>query len=161
MMDTDALLELMRMQPDTGPEWSTDDFGAILRHQMSLPIETDLENLGADLAVRLADLCTAADPPIGCYAELFAHPDPPLELLEIVKEYAKACRDHVPSPLPPEVATVLYFASIAAAFDCHQASISSLAPGELRAGLSWTRRRAWVDDGTRRVIDAALLRLTI
>jgi hypothetical protein len=155
-MRTDALLELMRIEPDAGPEWSPDDFGAILCHQLSLPIEADFEDLSAELARHVVDLCVSTVPPIGNHAELLHHSDPPLELLDIVKKYAKACRDHVPSALPPDVATVLYFLSTAAALVRHQTSLSGLTHTRLRDGLDWVRRRTWVGTVEKRIVEAAL-----
>jgi hypothetical protein len=79
------------------------------------------------------------------YSDLFRHSLPPLDLLVIVKEYAKAASVTSDGPLPPEVARVLYFTCLAAAWVRHRACISSLTAAELRAGFDWVLDRPWAD----------------
>src|SRR5688572_21874743 len=52
-------------------------------------------------------------------AAALADPDPPLELLERVREFSQSCRNDRESQVPPEVATLLYYASLAAAWVRH------------------------------------------
>ena len=50
------------------------------------------------------------------FGDLLHHPNPPLELLRLTKDFAKACRLSRSGPLPREIATLLYFASIIVAW---------------------------------------------
>jgi hypothetical protein len=86
------------------------------------------------------------------FADLFHHPAPPVELLELTKDFAKANMDHAQSSLPSEVAAALYYTSIAAALVRLGARISRLPEGELRRGLLWTGEQAWLDEETKQLL---------
>lgn len=49
------------------------------------------------------------------FGDLLSHPNPPEELLKATKDFAKTCRLGPHKTLPPEIASALYYASIAAA----------------------------------------------
>ena len=83
------------------------------------------------------------------FADLFHHPAPPIELLELVKDFAKANLDHPESGLPGEIAAALYYTSIAAALVRLDARISQLPDADLQRGLRWTMEQAWLDEKTK------------
>ena len=68
------------------------------------------------------------------FADLFHHPAPVIELLELAKDFAKANMDHPESGLPGEIAATLYYTSIAAALVRLDARISQLADADLQRG---------------------------
>ena len=135
------------------PFWREQDLGPIYRHQMAVAVQVELAGMDPAAAARLPGLCQAHGLLLRSFGDLFAHPSPPLELLEMTKRFAKALRRHPDSPLPPDVASVLYYASIAAALARCGRRISALPDPELRRGLAWALARTWIDPTT-----AALLR---
>src|SRR5205823_4989142 len=88
-------------------------------------------------------------PPLNSFGDLLSHPRPPLELLELTKEFAKTSDTRASSPLPPEVATVLYYAAIVAARLRHGAGITGLGARDLRDGIAWALRQPWLDGRVR------------
>jgi hypothetical protein len=118
----------------------------VLRHQLGAALREDLGRFAP----------ASADPTPATFGELLHHPDPPLELLEGVRRFAKAQRDQVGSALPEEVAAVLYYAAIVAArLRCRQ-RLSHLDDDALAAGLRWALGQPWLDDPTRTLLRVGL-----
>jgi len=140
--------------------WRPEELSAIFRHQMSSPILVDLGGFDPASASRLKSLSDAQHLLLKSFSDLFHHPVPPLELLSLTKEFAKANMDHPDSALPQEVAAVLYYASIAAALVRLGEKISQLPEAEMRRGLLWARDQAWVDDPTRELLVQAVNKIS-
>jgi hypothetical protein len=132
--------------------WRPEELAAIFRHQLSAPVLVDLGGYDPGTAGRLKKLSEAQNLLLKSFSDLFRHPGPPLELLELTKDFAKANMDHAQSSLPGEVAAALYYTSIAAALVRLDARISRLPEAELRRGLLWTGRQSWLDAETRQLL---------
>jgi len=139
--------------------WRPEELNAIFRHQMSAPILVDLGGFDPATAVRLKTLSEAHSLLLKSFADLFHHPVPPIELLTLTKDFAKANMNHPESSLPQEIAAALYYASIATAIVRLDTRISQLADAELRQGLLWTRDQSWVDGPTKELLASALQKL--
>ena len=139
--------------------WRADELAAIFRHQMSAPMVVDLGAFDTVTAARLRCLSEAQGLLLKSFGDLFHHPAPVVELLELVKSFAKANVDHPESGLPGEVAAALYYTSIAAALVRLDVRITQLPDDELRAGLQRTVEQTWLDDKTRELLAQALARL--
>ena len=61
-----------------------------------------------------------------------------------MKAYAKVERKVAEGTLPPEVATVLYYASIAAALARHGTRITQHDVATLEGGFRWALEQPWV-----------------
>lgn len=144
-----SLMQLMDLDLLGTAHWRPEELGAILAHQLGAPLAGDLGCYVADLDRTLA----AAG--IRTFGQLLFHPQPPVELLEAVKCFAKASRADPDSPLPDEVATVLYFAAIAAALLRRGQRITQMGDEALRYGLAWVGRQAWLDAQSRALFDEA------
>jgi hypothetical protein len=132
--------------------WRTQELSAILKHQLSAPIESDLaqeEASNGGIAQRVNVLT---------FGDLFHHPAPPIELLRSVKDFAKSNRNHPASAIPNEIATLLYFASIAVAWKRCGQRITSLSEREIREGIAWTLAQDWVDSRTKSLLREAVQR---
>ena len=140
--------------------WRPEELSAIFRHQMSAPILVDLGGFDPATAVRLKALSEAQCLLLKSFADLFHHTVPPLELLTLTKDFAKANMDHPESSIPNEVAAVLYYTSIATAFVRLDTRISQLKNPELQRGLLWARDQPWIDDRTRDILSHALQKLS-
>lgn len=139
--------------------WRPDELKAIFQHQMSAPILVDLGGFNAAVAARLKTLSAAQGLLLTSFLDLFLHEHPPVELLSLTKDFAKANMDHPESSLPDEVAGVLYYAAIAAALARRDERISQLSDAELRRGLGWASEQAWVDARIRQLMLDAINKL--
>jgi hypothetical protein len=139
--------------------WRPDELSAIFRHQMSAPILVDLGGFDPATALRLKTLSDAQSLLLKSFSDLFHHPVPPLELLSLTKDFAKANMDHPDSSLPQEVAAVLYYASIATALVRLDSRITQLKDEELKRGLSWAGQLPWLDGQTRELLGKAMEKL--
>jgi len=139
--------------------WRANELAAIFRHQISTPMLVDLGGSDPRTAARLQLVSQAQGLLLKSFADLFHHPSPPVELLEMVKDFAKANLDHPESGLPSEIASALYYTSIASALVRLDTRISKLSDAGLQRGLSWTREQGWVDDQTRELLGQALAKI--
>jgi hypothetical protein len=150
------LATLFDLAPDDEHLWRDDELGAILRHQLTAPLQVDLINLERGLALKVRNLAEAQGLTLKSFGDLLAHPNPPVDLLRITKDFAKACRLSPHSPVPHEVASVLYFASIAAALVRCRRRITGLPNDTLVEGLHWVLARPWLDAPTRSLVEESL-----
>ena len=146
--DSRQLAKLMDLGHAGQRLWRTEELGAILRHQLSAPVQFDLAGIDQALAGKLRNLTEAEGLLLQSFSDLLHHPAPPVELLILLKDFAKACRNHPDSPLPQEIATLLYLASIAVAMMRACQRITALDDEALRDGVQWLVDQTWVDDRT-------------
>ena len=139
--------------------WRPEELGAIFRHQMSAPILVDLGGFDPSTAARLKTLSGAQSLLLKSFLDIFLHPVPPIELLTLTKDFAKGNMDQPDSSLPNEVAAVLYYLSIAAAFVRLGRRISQLGDAEFKRGLEWCKGKPWVETPLQRLLDDALQKL--
>lgn len=154
------LAKLMASGDERGPLWRADELAAMFRHQMSAPVLMDLGSFDPRTAGQLKVLSAAQGLLLSSFADLFNHEQPPIQLLELVKDFAKANIDHPESGLPREIAMVLYYTSIAAALARLGKRISQLPDADLRRGLRWTMGQSWLDEKTKALLAAALEKLS-
>jgi len=150
------LAELIGLDDGDRGLWNPDELAAMLAHQLSARLEFDLGHLGPKAAPALEAMRTAEGPAIRSFRDLLYHPRPPVELLELTKEFARACgsgRDHL---LPDEIAAMLYILSIAVARARCRRRISKLDDQALRHSLDWACKQSWVDEPTRQVLREAV-----
>jgi hypothetical protein len=154
------LAALMSTSDESSPLWGADELAALFRHQMSSPVLVDLGSFDPRTANQLKTLAEAQDLLLSSFADLFNHPMPPLPLLQLVKDFAKANMDQPESGLPREIATALYYLGIAAALLRLDKRISQLPDADLQRGLHWTQEQRWLDDATKGLVAAALKKLS-
>jgi len=154
------LATLMATGEERAKLWRPDELAAIFRHQMSAPMLVDLGTFDSRTATRLRTLSESQGLLLKSFADLFHHPAPPLELLELVKDFAKANLDHSESGLPGEIAAALYYTSIAAALVRLDTRISQLPDADLQRGLRWTLEQAWLDEKTKELLAKALEKIS-
>lgn len=154
------LSALMASGEERGPLWQPDELAAMFRHQMSAPVLMDLGNFDPRTASQLKSLTAAQGLLLSSFADLFNHPNPPAQLLQLVKDFAKTNLDHPESGLPREIATALYYASIAAALVRLDKRISQLSNADLQRGLRATREQPWLDERTKSLLSEALNKIS-
>jgi hypothetical protein len=153
------LAALLAAGEDRARLWRPEELAAIFRHQMATPVLVDLGGIDVRTATRIRMLSEAQGLLLKSFSDLFHHPSPPLELLELVKNFAKLNVDHPESGLPDEIASALYYTSIAAALVHLDKRITQLPDADLRQGLRWTKAQGWLDDATKDLLTRALDKL--
>ena len=156
----ERLSEMLGLEPDNTRLWRPEELAAVFRHQMAAPVVFDLGGADPTAADRLRLLTQAQGLLIKSFADLIGHACPPLELLRLTKDFAKANRDHPEAVLPREIAEVLYFGSIAAALVRCRARITRLTNVELRQGFRWGATQVWVDAPMKELFAEALRKVS-
>ena len=158
--DPERLARVFAAALEDHPPYCREELGPILRHQLSATIEFDLRSLdpGSQRLLRAAAACGDRDG-IQTFGDLFFHEHPPIQLLQLTKDFAKNHLNHPDSPLPPEIAVVLYYGSIIAALVRLNRSLSWLTPADLARGLVQMLSLPWLDDDLRRLFQQGLARL--
>jgi hypothetical protein len=149
------LADLLDIDEHSPRLWRDADLSQVLAHQLQTPLEEDLEGLAKPIP--RAASARGRSPTFG---ELFQVNRPALELLEMTKDFAKQQMAQQTIGLPTEVASVLYYASIAAALVRLSKRITTLDDGALRTGLEWVCDAPWVDAQVRDLCRSALLTIS-
>jgi hypothetical protein len=140
-------------------QWDPQDLKAMLRHQLAAPLYLGLGTLSAEVSQELRS--SFPDQPRMTLGELFALEHPPLNVLMLVKQFAKMCRSDRTNPLPPEIAMLMYYASIAVAMVRLDQSISHLAPESVRRSLNWLNRQRWIPEELKPLLVTGLERVKL
>ena len=125
----------------------------MLRHQLAAPLQLSLGTLSAEVAHQAKE---AEVDPLLTLEQLLNHAHPPVELLKLVKRFAKMCMRDRENPLPSEIVMLLYYASIAASMVHLERPITELTPASLHRGLAWLSIQEWVTDDVRALLRQGL-----
>lgn len=154
-----GLAALLNSGSVTGRLWRPQELAAIFRHQLTAPVFVDLGRFEVGAAAKLRELTDSQGLILKSFTELFHHPTPPIELLALVKDFAKANMNHSESVLPHEIATAIYYVSIAAAAVRLDERISVLPDAELLRGYAWVCTQDWIDPDSKALLLGAAERL--
>ncbi len=162
LLDSDSrgMVALLDAGSDDCRIWNASELAAILKHQLSAPIRVDLATMEQRLASQLRLTAASQGLLLKSFGDLLHHSNPPLELLKLTKDFAKACRLSRGGPLPREIATVLYFASIVVAMVRCQRRITRLEDAEIRNGVKQCLAQNWLDTTTRQLLEDGLKELS-
>jgi hypothetical protein len=128
--------------------WEKSELKALWLHTLSTPIT--LDEWGATTSANLGiHEVTIRD--------LFFQPNPPVELLNRLKHWAKACRNRPECGLPPEIGSALYFGAVATAHLRRRSRITKLNNDEIRTGIEWSLKQEWIDERMKDLFRTALL----
>ena len=139
--------------------WSTRDLRDMLVHQLAAPLHLGLGPLAAEVAHQLS----AGPEPVDLrmtLGGLLKHPNPPIELLKLVKRFAKLCRRNPDHPLPSEIVMFLYYTSIAVSLLRKNEAISELSDPSIQRGLSWLSLQLWMPEDMKSLLNEALALLS-
>lgn len=136
--------------------WDDSEAGQVLRHQLEAEVATAsaCEGVGESYAALMQD--SGGEHSIKTFRDLLVHPHPPEDLLNLVKQFAKAHLSSGSSPLPREVAQVLYFGAIVSGLLQGYRGVSTLTSGEVRRGAEWAMRLPWIDEDLLRLFNRYL-----
>lgn len=137
------LAKLFSLRP-AAEAWTETDLRQIFAHQLRAELEFDLRDIVGIGKATVLDLRYNDDPAIITFADLLSHPQPPMPLLQLLKEFGKDIAHQVNSDMPADIGRVLYYAAIALALRRHQTRISSLSDDDLIRGLRWACELPWI-----------------
>ena len=148
--DSSSLAKLFELGRDTDVR-SPEATREALEHLLSLPMENALNQLPRELADKLRQrslelevASNAGKAGINTFGKLLTHPQPPLEMLQFAKDFAKAAISHGRTIWPRNVCEVLNYASYAAAQVCWGDRLGTLSTADLRAGFQKLGSRVWI-----------------
>ena len=143
------------MDDDATDLWSPAEMKAMWCHQLTTLIDIDLGSVTSVRATALRSTPHLASFQGKSFAELFADPAAPIELLELTKEFAKETLKQTEEKQLKEIASALYYAAYAAGLLRFGKLIGSMSEAELGPGFNWAIKLHWLDNETRRLIDDA------
>lgn len=151
--DPGKLQRLFAVALEHRPQYQPQELGNILEQQLSTRVDFDLSTLdpGSQRLLQAASACGETGG-VRTFRSLFLNPSPPIHLLQLTKSFAKNHLQHPDSPLPPEVATVLYYTSIATAWIRLHRRISELTPSSLLQGLQEILSYSWLHPDLRPIL---------
>ncbi len=155
-----ARLSAMFELGETLRPWQANELAAVLRHQLTAPVEFDVTMMDPGSAARLKTLAQAQRLLVSNISDLLHHRHPPIELLEMLKEFARSHRQHPDSPLPAEISTLLYYSAILVARWRCDRRISDLDDAVLGRGVEALIRCSWLDETTRTLLREGLAELS-
>ena len=141
---THSLTELFRLATESVEIWREDELHAIFRHQLDTPLDVDLGPAQGE----------SMDPAL-TFGQLLRSPNPSIERLRQVKQFAKSCGSRDDGRLPRQVAAALYISAIAAATIGCDEPITESSAEELGAKLSWAASLDWLPDDLRETLARA------
>ena len=155
MTRPEGLARILRLD-DTGNElWSPEEMQAMWRHQLSAPIDLDLDTVVSVKATELRKSPAIAAVRGKTFGEVLGHPAVADEVLLLIKEFAKqTLKDSEESQLK-EVAKALYYACYAAGLLRRAEPLGSMSRQELLPGFEWALRQPWLDETTRNLFAQA------
>ena len=150
-----ALLAMLELSGDSSQDWYPQELASILKHELAAPLPLALGGLSQNLGHVLEKLEPGTPAP-RTLEELFLQSHPSIELLRLIKKFAKRCSNGREAGLPRELSLLLYYLSIALArMRCH-ARLSELPDAALEKGLQWCIAQDWVGKSIRCILDEAL-----
>ena len=141
----ERLAKLLGSDQTTQPSWSVQEIEAIFRHQLGTPLQVELATLPDAEVISLTALADSQGLLLKSIGDLLNHPHPPVKLLAMLKDFAKRLMEHPDSPLPREVASLLYWSAIASGLSRGNVRLTSLDTEQLLAGLRWAASQPWVE----------------
>ena len=153
--DSQSLSTVLEFQDPRRPQWSDRDLEEMVRHQLAAPLCLSLGTLSAEVSHAIQLTEGQIDPRI-TLGQLLAEPQPPVQLLKLVKRFAKLCRSDVEGALPNQIVMLLYYVSITMAQVRGGQSISHLSAASLRRGIGWLMAQAWLPQEMRGLLKECL-----
>jgi hypothetical protein len=151
-----SLAELLELEVNPRRVWQPHELAAVLHHQLHAPLQVELGELR--LGVTDPDAAEAGLA-LMSFGDLLHHPRPPVQVLEMVKDFAKFNLSNALAPLPREVATVLYFCSILIAMSRCGRSITALQHTSVVNGVEWVLMQPWVEPSLKALCQEALVQI--
>jgi hypothetical protein len=138
------LSKLFNAEPERDELWDPSELQLVLDDHLKVPLVDVLAELNEDTTQLVAlarKTAGSSDEPLKALGDLFAHPAPPIELLDAVKRWGRRATRDEASSLPSEITSLVYFAAIAAALVRHNQRISKSDDATLQYGFDRVLRQ--------------------
>ena len=126
------------------PLWLPDESAAILRDEMSCPIESACDD--QDFLPAFREQARAAESCPRTLAELFTTDAPPLWLLELVKRWSKTLLRSAQPPIPKEVAYVLHYGCVCAGIRAGLRAITRSSDADVLQNVQRLLGYSWIGE---------------
>jgi len=157
--DATTLAELMSLAAADPVGWPADELPALWRHQLDTPLISDLVDVAPNAAQCISTWCQLSG--TGTFGDVLSDPSPPIQILRLIKDFAKSRTAGVDASPLQELAIALYYAVIAVALVRCGLRITDLPDASLLKGFGWAAACAWLDDRTRASLREAVKRLPV
>jgi len=148
-VDPSRLADLIELDAESRTLWNGSDLKSILAHQLATKILPDLTKIHPGFSDESFDADSVKDLTFG---QALTDPNAPIELLKLIKDFAKVHWHSKSSGLPKEIAMVLYYAAIASGMNHGHGSITKLSPEDLKRGMQRVLDQNWVNDEIKAVV---------
>ncbi len=153
----ETLTQVMRVGQSWGDEaWSHRDLAEMLEHLLACDLTTELDGPNNVTEQTLRQLAGSCTPPLETLGDVLTTPNPPVELLKIIKEYSKVVSGLPDRTLPKPIATVLYLGSIVAAWVHGGVKITQHSRQDVAGGVSWSLSQPWLEMNLRDLFEQFL-----
>lgn len=143
---------LLRLTEQADEPWAAGDLAAIWRQEVQRFPDGLGQNDDNPSPRKFGADGGPGSTTVGTWSHLLSHPEPPIELLRQMKDFAKSRRHASSDAFPKDIARVLYFVSILLALmRCHR-PISRLSKAEVLRGVEWSLAQRWLDPETLTVL---------
>jgi len=141
-------------QSQAPKQWSVEEQKTAYIRLMQLPLSAIAQRVrGTEQSIAI--LSGQMNPPAVTFLDLLRHPKPPLQLLELVKTYAKAAF-HTSQSVPISSSLMLYYLVLSVAYLRHDKKITSLGENVVKENLVDRLSEPWIDKGTAQLLTQAL-----
>jgi len=147
---------------ETEDVWREEELPSLFNHQLQAALADELDDeLDDDTTKSCVESPADSDPTPAhrSFAGVLFDPNPPLEILVKVKQFAKRRGEDGELGIPRHMCAVLYLASISAALVHCGERITDVTDEALLAKLRWAANQSWTDDATQSLIQEAIARL--
>src|SRR6266536_2452639 len=156
--------KLMRLDETASEPWRPEDLRAMVRHQLSAPVEFDVRSLRLsqpEQGILNSSLREAPRSGIRTFVDLFYSPHPPVELLRLSQKFFKEQLTRHPTVSPEhKIAYLFYLLSIVVARNRTGVKISKLTDQQLHQSVKAMADKPWVDEQVRKLLTEACQRTT-
>ncbi|MBI1371341.1 MAG: hypothetical protein GC159_01075 [Phycisphaera sp.] len=142
--EAEALAILFGMQTDRSAGQGVEELAGALSGQLSMPL-SDLTRMMPWVTRDLRRARRTLKAEVETVADMLSLDSPPVELLRMLKSYAKLCYHDPAGVMDKEVALMLYYAAITVALIKHDEVITSLKRPRLIRSLNSRLNKAWID----------------
>jgi len=143
--DLETSKQLLELGSSTERHDGNADGTPVLERVLATSLTEKLAEARPRWAHALEELCSNQEPPISTVRDLLLHPSPPVGVLIILKNAAKASRKDPQGPVPPRPATALYLAAIGMAWLRCGELITTLDIDDLDEKMPWAAGQTWGD----------------
>jgi hypothetical protein len=130
------LARLLGLDGEPSSVWESEELQGLLNHLLTMPLGEALPGI---------QFSSVSGPP-PTLSGLFTDPSPPLALLQSVKEWSRRLTRSIDPPLPTDVVSLFYFASIVTGHLRHDQWISKLDPAMIDQGIAMLVVQPWVGE---------------